>query len=112
VNRQIVAAFGRPSDLRQAKEAFAIRDARSAISNRLAGPLPVFQNGTVVENYLRLFGNRIDTWDVCLRGFWVTRASRVPVFASRRNRLVFKLVARGASELPKKSSRSQGRARQ
>jgi hypothetical protein len=56
----MVAAFGRPSDLRQAKEAFAIRDARSAISNRLAGALPVFQNSAVVEKYLRLFGNKIE----------------------------------------------------
>jgi hypothetical protein len=58
----MVAAFGRPSDLRQAREAFAIRDARSAISNRLAGALPVFQNSAVVEKYLPLFGNKIETW--------------------------------------------------
>ena len=53
----MVAAFGRLGDLRQAREAFAIRDARSAISNRLADALSVFQNSGVVEKYLRLFGN-------------------------------------------------------
>jgi hypothetical protein len=54
-------AFGRPGDPRQAREAFAISDAQSATSNRLAGPLPVFQNSVVVEKYLRSFGNKIET---------------------------------------------------
>ena len=40
-----------------------------AISNHLAGPLPVFPNGAVVEKYLRSFGNKIDTWRCSLAGF-------------------------------------------
>ena len=51
-----------PGDLPRAKEAFAISHAQSAISNHLAGPLPVIQNSAVVEKYLRLIGNKIETW--------------------------------------------------
>jgi hypothetical protein len=49
---------------------FAISDAQSAISNRLAGPLPVVQNSVVVEKYLRLFGNKIETLPVRSQFFW------------------------------------------
>jgi len=41
----------------------AIRDARSAISNRLAGALPLVRNRNLVDNYLHLLGNKIERWN-------------------------------------------------
>ena len=40
----------------------AIRDARSATSNRLAGALPLVRNSNPVDKYLHLLGNKIERW--------------------------------------------------
>ena len=59
----MVAAFRRPRGPTAGQG--SVRDqahAQSAISNRLAGPLPVVQNSAVVEKYLRLIGNKIENW--------------------------------------------------
>jgi hypothetical protein len=41
----------------------SVRDSRFAISNRLAGALPLVRNSNLVDNYLHLFGNKIETWN-------------------------------------------------
>jgi hypothetical protein len=38
----------------------SVRDLRSAISNRLAGALPLARHSNLVDNYLHLFGNKIE----------------------------------------------------
>src|SRR6266487_2635941 len=61
MRRLKVAALVRHGDLRRTREAFAIRDTRSAISNRLNGPPRLVQNKNLVEDYLQLFPNKIET---------------------------------------------------
>jgi hypothetical protein len=40
----------------------SVRDSRSAISNRLAGALPLVRNSNLVDKYLHLLGNKIEMW--------------------------------------------------
>jgi hypothetical protein len=42
----------------------SVRDSRSAISNRLAGALPLVRKSNFVDNYLHLFGNKIERWSL------------------------------------------------
>jgi hypothetical protein len=56
----LIASFSIAAFARATAGQGSVRDSRSAISNRLAGAPPLVQNTNLVENYLRLFGNKIE----------------------------------------------------